>query len=47
MGVESAIPGAGAFGSAPGNLAKVRRDSQGSPSKIEFSPYLDDIATEL
>jgi hypothetical protein len=46
MGVESAIRGCGFRPVAPGQ-EKVRRDSQGSPPKIEFSTYLDDKATEL
>jgi hypothetical protein len=44
--VESAIQ-PGGFQRAARLPAKVRRDSQGSPPKIEFSAYLDDKATEL
>jgi hypothetical protein len=34
------------FGRAP-KPAKVRRDSQGSPPKTRYRPYLNDKATEL
>jgi hypothetical protein len=45
--VESAIPVLAFRLSARPPAKKVRRDSQGSPPKIEFSAYLHDKAREL